>query len=267
LIYNDGTNSDQTLAAYKTRVSTRDNVSVTENLTSSPTFTSTSCGNAGFLHILTTLATQTESAGSPVAGISDDFDGDLRNATTPDIGADEFAGLVSDLTAPVIAYTTLANGNCTGVRTFTATVVDAISGVNTTSGTLPRVYYKKATNANSLGATNDNTTDGWKFTEATNTSSPFNFALNGGLIFGGLTSGEVVQYFVVGQDLAATPNVGINSGTFAATPSSVALTGSAFPIGGTINSYTITSTVLSASITASPTTICFSDLLLLQRFL
>jgi hypothetical protein len=38
-----------------------------------------------------------------------DFDGDTRNVTTPDIGADEFNGTGLDLTAPNIVYTPLAN--------------------------------------------------------------------------------------------------------------------------------------------------------------
>ena len=45
-----------------------------------------------------------------------------------------------------------------------------------------------------------------------------------------------------------TPYVSINSGTFTATPTSVALTSAAFPIGGTINSYNIT-TALSGTYT------------------
>ena len=48
----------------------------------------------------------------------------------------------------------------------------------------------------------------------------------------------MIQYFVVAQD-NALPYVGINSGIFNATPTSVALTAGEFPITGTINSYTI----------------------------
>ena len=45
------------------------------------------------LHI--TCASPADSAGTPIAGITTDFDNDTRNATTPDIGADEI-----NLTAP-----------------------------------------------------------------------------------------------------------------------------------------------------------------------
>ncbi len=40
-------------------------------------------------HIRTDIGTPVESAGRPIAGITTDFDGNTRNATTPDIGADE----------------------------------------------------------------------------------------------------------------------------------------------------------------------------------
>ncbi len=59
----------------------------------------------------------------------------------------------------------------------------------------------------------------------------------------------MIQYFVVAQDLSGTPLVGINSGTFAATPSSVALTAAAFPITGSIRQYTIVGAPLSGDYT------------------
>ncbi|HVZ41228.1 MAG TPA: hypothetical protein VHI13_18250, partial [Candidatus Kapabacteria bacterium] len=43
----------------------------------------------GDLHVITTQRTPVESAGTPIAGVTTDFDGTTRNATTPDIGADE----------------------------------------------------------------------------------------------------------------------------------------------------------------------------------
>lgn len=46
-----------------------------------------------YLHIDETIATYLESRATPIAGIDTDFDGDMRNAATPDIGADEFNGI------------------------------------------------------------------------------------------------------------------------------------------------------------------------------
>ena len=45
------------------------------------------------LHIPNGTITALESAGTPIVGITTDIDGQTRNATTPDIGADEFTGV------------------------------------------------------------------------------------------------------------------------------------------------------------------------------
>ena len=42
------------------------------------------------MHINTSIPTQIESGAQTIASITDDFDGDTRNATTPDVGADEY---------------------------------------------------------------------------------------------------------------------------------------------------------------------------------
>ncbi len=246
VVFYDGTNSDQTLGAFKTRVTPREAQSVTEN----PAFLSTAAGNANFLHVDPAVATQIESGGTPVAGITDDFDGQVRNATTPDIGADEGTFPLADFAAPAIAYTAIANTTPVGTLAFGGVTVTDGSGVNGTLGTRPRVYYKKSTNANAL-ADNTNATDGWKYVEANGATSPFDFTIDHALLFGGagVSAGDVIQYFVVAQDLATTPNVGLNSGTFAAAPTSVALTGAAFPIGGTIRQYNVVDVPLNGDYT------------------
>ncbi|OON70665.1 hypothetical protein B0919_01205 [Hymenobacter sp. CRA2] len=93
LVYYDGTNADQTLASYQARMATlgstpaRESAAVTEN----PPFLSTTGADAGFLHINPAVPTQVESGGIPIGTVAVDFDGNARNATTPDIGADEGA--------------------------------------------------------------------------------------------------------------------------------------------------------------------------------
>ncbi|WP_290663207.1 hypothetical protein, partial [Ignavibacterium sp.] len=111
LIFYDGTNSDQTIAAFKTRVSPRDAGSFSEN----PPFINSTTAPYN-LHINPSIATQLESGGVPVStpiAITDDFDGNSRNVTTPDVGADEFAGTPLDLTAPLISFTPLLNTGST----------------------------------------------------------------------------------------------------------------------------------------------------------
>ena len=173
-------------------------------------------------------------AGVTGTGITTDILGTSRG-TPPSIGAYEAAG---DFTGPTITYTALTGTLCPTDRTLSATITDA-SNVNTTAGTKPRLYFKKSTDANTyVGNTSAN--NGWKYVEATNAASPFSFTTNYALLQSAVTGGDVIQYFVVAQDLAATPNISINSGIFAATPSSVALTAAQFPLTGTINSYTVT---------------------------
>jgi hypothetical protein len=197
LIYYDGTNADQTLPQYKARVAPRDSNSVTEN----PNFLSTNGADATFLHINPATPTQLESAGIPVAGITTDYDGDTRNATTPDIGADEFTGVPVDLSPPTITYTPLVNTTLTANRTITVSITDA-SGI--AGGALsPRIYFRK--NGGAYVSTQ------CVFVSGSNYDCTIDYSL-----VGGATTNDVIDYFVVAQD--TNGNVGSNPGAgFAAT--------------------------------------------------
>jgi Secretion system C-terminal sorting domain/PKD-like domain len=174
-------------------------------------------------------------------GVADDYFANARSASTPDIGAHEYTDASSDLAAPNIVFTPLANSSCpTSAVVLNATITDA-TGVNVTAGTAPRLYFKKSGNANTIAATNDNTTNGWKYVEATGTAPNFVFTFDFGLVFGGVpVSSDIVNYFIVAQDIAApttgasaslatcatsvnlaaanTPAAGFNSFTFSAAP-------------------------------------------------
>lgn len=234
-----------TLAAWKAAVPA-DLLSVSQN----PNYVNPT-SNPPNMHVDSAIATQLESGGLVISGINDDFETDIRfgsggyggSGTAPDIGADEFNGTPLDATAPAISYTLLGNNTSTTTRSFPNVGVTDASGVNGTAGTRPRVYYKKTTNANTW-VDNTSGSNGWKFAEGNVSSTPFDFTIDYSRIFGGtVAAGDIIQYFVVAQDLATTPNVGINSGTFAVQPTSVALTAAAFPIGGTINSYNIVASI------------------------
>lgn len=181
-----GADQDQTLAAYKARVTPRDANSVTEN----PPFLSTTGSSANFLHIDPSIATQVESGAATVAGITDDFDGNVRNVTTPDIGADEGTFTLADFSAPLISYTPLTFTCGTGNRTLTASISDA-SGVPTAGAGLPVLYWRINAGA---------------WTAATGvfvSGSNYDFTFGSGVV-----TGDVVQYYIVAQDNAGTPNVG-----------------------------------------------------------
>lgn len=105
LIYTDGTNSDQTLYNYKQRMGAAEAGTVTEM----PPFIN-STTTPYDLHLNTTTPTQAEGKGTPVSGITKDFDNDARNATTPDIGADEMSGT----TATAMSYSSSAVTQFTG---------------------------------------------------------------------------------------------------------------------------------------------------------
>lgn len=216
----------------------------------------------GDLHLsMSTTPTQLESGGTPIAGYTTDFDNQNRPGPTgsvngagfaPDFGADEFDGVFLDINSPIITPSSLSNTLCTASRAVTAAIID-LSAVNSTTTNKPRVYFKKATNVNGLPSTNDNTTDGWKYVQTTSSTSPYSFNINTSLIFGGLSGGDTLQYFIVAQDLAPTPNVGISNGAFATKPSSVVLTSTAFPIATPISYYAIPATSLSGNITIGAT--------------
>lgn len=190
---------------------------------------------------------QIESGAEAIAGVNRDFNGDIRPKTTPttyggnlapDMGAYEFDGTPVDLNAPVISYTALATINNVTNRTLSASISDlgtTATGLNTTAGTRPRIYFKKSTD-NDAYVGNTSADNGWKWTEATNTSSPFSLTINYSLLFGGSAANlDVIQYFVVAQDNATTPNVGANPNAGFAATSVSAITASPT----TPNSYTI----------------------------
>ncbi len=208
-----------------------------------------------------------ESGAIPIPGITTDYDNQVRpgpggsingGAVFPDIGADEFDGVPLDLSPPLITYTPLTNSICTNSYSFTATIAD-VTGVNTSMGTRPRVWFKKSTENNVLPPTNTSADDGWKYAEATNTSSPFTFIIDYNLLSSPIMPGDVIQYFVVAQDLSMPPNVGTNIATYPVgfTPASVALAPGAFPVTG-VNSYTILANPVSINTMASPNSICIS---------
>lgn len=93
VIYADGTNLDQTLSAFQTRVTPRDSNSVYEN----PNFVSTTGSSSSFLRINPSIATVIESGGRLVSPVSTDYALNIRAGVTgytglggsPDLGAYE----------------------------------------------------------------------------------------------------------------------------------------------------------------------------------
>lgn len=227
-----GATDQTTLTAWQTAIaSSKDANSISSN----PTFNASN-------NLRPVSGSPLLGAGATVSGITTDLRGVTRNTTTPTIGAYEIAG---EFITPVVSFTQLNNTVSTSNRTTVsfATITDA-SGINTTAGTKPRLYYKKSTNANALVG-NTSADNGWKWVEANNTTSPFDFTINYSLLTGGgVSPGEIIQYFVIAQDIAATPNVTWSTGGttpfgFNTNPTSVAISAGNFPIWGNVPSYSI----------------------------
>ncbi len=206
LIFNDGTNSYQTMASYKTAMATRDQSSVTEN----PPFLSTTGSSANFLHISTATPTQIESGAVNIAGITTDFDGNIRAGNTgyagpapaPDMGACEGNYTINDLVPPVATYTALSSGCGTGDRVFTVNITDG-TGVPTTGGLVPRVYFKK--NSGSYFSTAGVLSSG------TAKNGTWTFTITAASM-GGLAVSDIVSYYIIAQDIVGTPNIGATPG-------------------------------------------------------
>jgi len=88
LLFYDGVTSVQTMGALPAAVGTRESNSVSVQ----PAYISTTGSNANYLHLVTDGNCGLDGAGKFAGGITTDYDGDTRNVTTPDIGADEFTG-------------------------------------------------------------------------------------------------------------------------------------------------------------------------------
>jgi hypothetical protein len=207
-----------------------------QTLIGTPNFiNSTGGATAVDLHISNTGATPIEANGlSGTATIAQDIDGQTRTSLTPvDIGADAGNFTSSgDILPPSIVYTAFATAGPTGVtsRTLTNVSITDASGVNTTAGTRPRIYYKKKSENNAFSAANDNTENGWKWTETTGTSSPFSFTIDYTKLTSAVAVNDTIQYFVIAQDNATTPNVGTATAAFTTEPTSVNLGSAQFPI-------------------------------------
>ncbi len=160
-------------------------------------------GNTATANLHVQSPTPIEAAGKALTNVTDDFDGAARSGLTPtDVGAD--AGnftLSADVFGPNISYVPMGNGTTANrVLTNWATITDNV-GVSI-GANLPRIYFKKSTDADAFVG-NTSADNGWKYVTASNTTSPFSFTINYGIInTGSVVAGDIIQYFVVAQDAA-----------------------------------------------------------------
>lgn len=202
----------------------------------SPNFVSASGTNVTTdLHVQS--PTPAEGYGTDIPSVTTDYDGQTRSGLTPvDIGADAGVFTASDNFPPTIIYSLIQNTSSTSNRVLTnfAVITDNI-GVSTGTN-LPRIYYKKSTDADAF---NDNTssTTGWKYAAADNSTSPFGFTIDYSRLYGGGTpvNGTIIQYFIVAQDDANNLSANPYGATYSTSPPVQNINGK----GSTPNSYTI----------------------------
>jgi hypothetical protein len=130
LLFYDGTNSDQTISTYKTRVTPKE----TNSFSEIPPFINT-LSTPYDLHLNTTTPTYCESGGLPVTtpSITTDYDSDTRNASTPDVGADEgsFAMMSGVWTGAIsMDWSIAGNWSKSSVPDNTVNVVISSTAVN-----------------------------------------------------------------------------------------------------------------------------------------
>lgn len=155
------------------------------------------------LHIATGTPTPIESAGIPIPGLTDDYDGDTRASLTPtDIGADAGNFIAQDLSSPLISYTPLDYTCLTTNRTITATIADA-TGIPTTGALVPRIYFRKGTgtwfSAPGTLASGTATNGTWSFTISASA-------------LGGVAAGDQISYYIIAQDAVNPTNIGASPG-------------------------------------------------------
>lgn len=148
-------------------------------------------------------ANPAEGRGITTTTVTHDMYGTARDASTPDIGAEEgsFTQTNEDMQPPTITITDLVEmpvGNKVMLTDF-ATITD--DGTIAGGASAPRFYYKLSTNANTFGG-NTSGDDGWKYVTATNSTSPYSFEVDFSLLYGNISTGSVIQYFVAAQDEA-----------------------------------------------------------------
>lgn len=163
VILNDNGTGVSTFGSYQTAVSPRDINSFTDEGfaygTAGSYFSSLTGSSGSFLHIVAGTATRVESGGLPVNNplITTDFDSQARSTSTPDIGADEFAGTnlypaITNVTVPASSCTATSHAINADVTVSTGTITSVtlnynngapgstamvLGGGSTYSGTIP----------------------------------------------------------------------------------------------------------------------------------
>ncbi len=132
--------------------------------------------------------------------------------------------------APKISFIPQKKALGMSVRVLDNVQISDISQVNFSQNFKPRLYFKKSTSPN-IFVNNSDTTDGWKFVEATMKNNiSVSFSIDYQLLNTEIDTFDEIDYFIIAQDTFSTPNVAVNQGIFNVFPQNVNLTSEHFPV-------------------------------------
>ena len=228
-LYYDGTTAYATLAAYQTLVAARDSASKFQN----PTFTSTTGSASTFLHFTAGVINQSGGFGTPIAAYTTDYDGQTRDATNPDIGADEFVQGV--VVAPTFTSFTPSSLCVTGGQT--------VNIVGTNLDSVTSVLFNGSTGLNLAG------------TITAQTATTITVTAPAAVVDGNIRVTNSAGFADSGSTFTAspTPTIGVTPGSTICSGTGTSLTAT----GGATYSWspaTGLSATTGATVTASPTT-------------
>lgn len=187
------------------------------------------------LHLQTVALNLPLAAGTPIVGITTDIDGANRSLTSPTIGAHEMINKIT--------YTPRSGSCNTTFDTLSPVTIESPVGVPTTGGLVPRIYFRK-------GAAPWFSTAGTLLT-GTGTMGTWRFIVDASLM-GGVSSGDIISYFVVAQTTGGVVFANPTDAGFAAIDVNTITTPPATP-----NTYTNNSVELLGLVTSQQ--VCFNS--------
>lgn len=101
-------------------------------------------GNASLLDLHTASPSPLKGAGSYNSSVTEDFDGEQRDPSSPDIGADAGNYAYQDGEAPVLTHEAFLGQPVQSEYIYRVRIVDHIGGVDTLAGKQPRMWLRKS---------------------------------------------------------------------------------------------------------------------------
>lgn len=196
---NNGTTSRSTLREVRENYSSQELHSAFGN----PGFV-TPTGTSSTVDLNLSGTTAAEASGLNVASVTTDFNGDTRASFSPvDMGADAGSFTSSDIFTPTVSYLILNNTSSLSNRTLSGvTIEDQGTGVPTSGGNVPTVWYRISSGTPTAWVYNAGT-----LSSGSGNSGTWSFVIDYSKLSRSVASSDVIQYYIVAQDQATSPNL------------------------------------------------------------